>query len=53
VTIWIGNMSISNGVYQNELEKLPISTGNPVQYLSDLVQFYDALLGKEFGIFLI
>jgi len=23
-------MSISNSAYQNELEKLPISTGNPV-----------------------
>ena len=27
-------MSISNGAYQNELEKLPISTGNPVQQLT-------------------
>ena len=24
-------MSISNSAYQNELEKLPISTGNPVK----------------------
>jgi len=29
-------MSISNGAYQNELEKLPISTGNPVWNRSKL-----------------